>query len=99
MVQTTVCTIDVLFIQRPTNALHCGTLELPFYIVRVNRFTGILHNRVTQPLGRSCFRVYLNINDTFLNGRRLISELIPEGSHPGAKGYAAWAKAMEPKIA
>ena len=39
------------------------------------------------------------INDAFLNGRRLNADLIPDGSHPCAKGYAAWARAMEPKIA
>ena len=42
---------------------------------------------------------YLNINKAFLNGRRLRQDLIPDGTHPNEKGYAAWAKAMEPTIA
>jgi beta-glucosidase len=42
---------------------------------------------------------YLNINETFLDGRKLRNELIPDGAHPNEKGYAAWAKAMEPTIA
>jgi lysophospholipase L1-like esterase len=42
---------------------------------------------------------YLNINGTFLNGRKLRHELFPDGTHPNEKGYAAWAKAMESTIA
>jgi beta-glucosidase len=42
---------------------------------------------------------YLNINGTFLNGRKLRHELLPDGTHPNEKGYAAWAKAMESTIA
>ena len=41
---------------------------------------------------------YLNINETFLTGRNLRHDLIPDGTHPNEKGYAAWAKAMEPTI-
>ena len=41
---------------------------------------------------------YLNMNDTFLTGRRLRGDLIPDGTHPNEKGYAAWAKALEPTI-
>jgi beta-glucosidase len=41
---------------------------------------------------------YLNINDTFLTGRRLRGDLIPDGTHPNEKGYAAWARALEPTI-
>ncbi|MEM7230726.1 MAG: GDSL-type esterase/lipase family protein [Planctomycetota bacterium] len=41
---------------------------------------------------------FANINDTFLNGRRLKHDLIPDGSHPGEKGYAAWAEALEPYV-
>jgi beta-glucosidase len=41
---------------------------------------------------------YLNINEAFLNGRRLRQNLIPDGSHPNQQGYAAWARAMEPSL-
>ena len=41
---------------------------------------------------------YLNMNETFLAGRRLRGDLIPDGTHPNQKGYAAWAKALEPTI-
>jgi len=41
---------------------------------------------------------YLNINEAFLNGRRLRQSLIPDGTHPNEKGYATWAEAMEPTI-
>ena len=37
---------------------------------------------------------YLNINEAFLNGRRLRQSLIPDGTHPNEKGYAAWAEAF-----
>ncbi len=39
---------------------------------------------------------FRNINDTFLNDRRLKQDLLPDGTHPNEKGYAAWAEAMEP---
>ena len=42
---------------------------------------------------------YLNINQAFLNGRQLRQNLIPDGTHPNEKGYAAWAETMEPTIA
>ena len=42
---------------------------------------------------------YLNINEAFLNGRRLRQSLIPDGTHPNEKGYAAWAEDMEPTLA
>ena len=42
---------------------------------------------------------YMNINETFLTNRKLRHDLIPDGTHPNEKGYAAWAKAMEPTIA
>ena len=42
---------------------------------------------------------YLNINPAFLNERQLRQNLIPDGTHPNEKGYAAWAEAMEPTIA
>ena len=42
---------------------------------------------------------YLNINEAFINGRRLRQSLIPDGTHPNEKGYAAWAEAMEPTLA
>ena len=42
---------------------------------------------------------YMNINETFLTDRKLRHDLIPDGTHPNEKGYAAWAKAMEPTIA
>lgn len=41
---------------------------------------------------------YLNINETFLSGRKLRHDLIPDGTHPNEKGYTAWAKAMEPTL-
>jgi beta-glucosidase len=41
----------------------------------------------------------MNINETFLTNRKLRHDLIPDGTHPNEKGYAAWARAMEPTIA
>ena len=43
---------------------------------------------------------FLNINDAFLtNGRTLSDEVMPDRTHPSEKGYAIWAKAMEPMVA
>ena len=55
-------------------------------------------NKLIADLGDGDMIHFLSINDTFLNGRRLKHDLIPDGTHPNAKGYAAWAEAMEPKI-
>ncbi len=42
---------------------------------------------------------YADISQAFLNGRRMRGDLIPDGTHPNAMGYAAWAAAMEPILA
>ena len=55
-------------------------------------------NKLIADIGDGDMIHFLSINDTFLNGRRLKHDLIPDGTHPNAKGYAAWAEAMEPKI-
>ena len=41
---------------------------------------------------------YRDIGATFLDGRRMKPDLIPDGTHPNQKGYAAWAEAMEPIV-
>ena len=57
-------------------------------------------NRLIRDLPEAFKMVsYMNINETFLTNRKMRHELIPDGSHPNEKGYAAWAKAMEPIIA
>jgi len=42
---------------------------------------------------------YGDIGHAFLNGRCMRGDLIPNGTHPNANGYAAWAVAMEPILA
>lgn len=43
---------------------------------------------------------FLDINDTFLeDDGTLPKEIMPDLLHPNAKGYALWAKAMEPTVA
>jgi lysophospholipase L1-like esterase len=43
---------------------------------------------------------YLDINTTFLDKDGILTrEIMPDLLHPRAKGYAMWAKAMEPTIA
>ncbi|MDP6893186.1 MAG: GDSL-type esterase/lipase family protein, partial [Verrucomicrobiota bacterium] len=56
-------------------------------------------NRLIEDIGDGNWVHYLNIDHAFLKGRRLRSELIPDGSHPNENGYAAWAAAMEPVLA
>ena len=56
-------------------------------------------NELISDIGDGKMVHYLNINEVFLNGRRLRQNLIPDGSHPNQQGYAAWAKAMEPHLA
>ena len=56
-------------------------------------------NQLIADIGDDDEMVYFrDIGDTFLNGRRMKGDLIPDGSHPNEKGYAAWAEAMEPMI-
>ncbi len=43
---------------------------------------------------------FLNINDAFLTSdRRITDDIMPDRTHPSEKGYAIWAKAMEPLVA
>ena len=56
-------------------------------------------NRLIEDIGDGNWVRYLNIDHAFLKGRRLRSELFPDGSHPNENGYAAWAAAMEPVLA
>ena len=56
-------------------------------------------NRLIENIGDGEWVHYANIGHAFLNGRRMRGELIPDGSHPNDKGYAAWAAAMEPILA
>jgi lysophospholipase L1-like esterase len=55
-------------------------------------------NQLIANIGDSDMVHFLNINETFLNKRRLRNDLIPDGSHPNEKGYSAWAQALESKI-
>ena len=56
-------------------------------------------NALIADIGDDEWVHYLNINDAFLDGRRLRREFMPDGTHPSAEGYAAWAKAIEPTVA
>ena len=43
--------------------------------------------------------VYLNINKTFLDENGVLpKDIMPDLLHPNQKGYALWAKAMEPTL-
>lgn len=56
-------------------------------------------NRLIEDIGDGEWVHYTDIGQAFLNGRRMRGDLIPDGSHPNAKGYAVWAAAMEPILA
>ena len=56
-------------------------------------------NRLIEDIGDGEWVHYADIGQAFLNGRRMRGDLIPDGSHPNAKGYAVWAAAMEPILA
>jgi beta-glucosidase len=55
-------------------------------------------NELISDIGDDRMVHHLNINESFLNDRRLRQNLIPDGTHPNEKGYAAWAEALEPTI-
>ena len=55
-------------------------------------------NRLISDIGEEDMVHFLNINETFLNNRRIRNDLIPDGTHPNEKGYSAWAQAIEPTI-
>lgn len=41
----------------------------------------------------------LDLSESFLNDQAILNrELIPDGAHPGIKGYAAWQTGMEPTL-
>lgn len=55
-------------------------------------------NELISDIGDGKMVHYLDMEDTFLDGRRLKPGLMPDGTHPSAAGYAAWAEALEPTI-
>ena len=55
-------------------------------------------NELISDIGDDRMVHHLNINGSFLNGRRLRKTLLPDGTPPNEKGYAAWAEALEPTI-
>jgi len=56
-------------------------------------------NRLIADIGEGDEMVsYSSINDTFLDGRRLRGDLVPDGTHPNERGYQAWAEALEPTL-
>ncbi len=55
-------------------------------------------NKLIADIGDGDQVHFLDMNQTFLNGRRLRREFMPDGTHPSAEGYAAWAEAMEPTV-
>ncbi|MEE2808877.1 MAG: GDSL-type esterase/lipase family protein, partial [Verrucomicrobiota bacterium] len=55
-------------------------------------------NQLISDIGDKDMVHFLNINETFLNNRRIRNDLIPDGTHPNEKGYSAWARAIEPTI-
>ena len=56
-------------------------------------------NRLIENIGDGEWVHYADISKAFLNGRRMRGDLIPDGTHPNAKGYAVWAAVMEPFLA
>ncbi len=57
-------------------------------------------NQQIAKLGDREMVEFLDINDTFFKeGRRMRRDMLPDGTHPNEKGYAAWAEAMEPMVA
>jgi beta-glucosidase len=64
------------------------------------RQTNMKVNKQIAKLGDCEMVEFLDINDTFLkDGRRMRRDMVPDCTHPNEKGYAAWAKAMEPMVA
>ena len=71
VLQATIVSINVLFVERPADALGRTTLELTLHIIRMNGFTGILNNRVADHLCGACFRIHFNVTD--MAGKRYAS--------------------------
>ncbi len=55
-------------------------------------------NELIKNIGDDKKVFYANINQAFLNGRRMKHDAIPDGTHPNEKGYQLWAEAMEPLV-
>ena len=70
VLQDTLFVIQILFIERPTNALHCTALHLPFHIVRVNRLACVLNRGIARDGGTAGFFVDLGIANVHAETRR-----------------------------
>ncbi len=55
-------------------------------------------NELISDIGDGKMVHYLDMEATFLDGRRLKPGLFPDGTHLSAEGYASWAEALEPFI-
>src|SRR5262249_345622 len=53
--------VDILFVERPTDALHGAALHLTFYIARMHRLARVLHDRIAQDLHRTCLGIDLDV--------------------------------------
>ena len=56
-----IVTVDVLLVERPSNALHGATLVLPFNVTWVNGFPRVLNRRVANDVGFARFLVYFDV--------------------------------------
>ena len=63
ILQPPIVSIDIFFVQRPTDPLRCSALELPFHIGGMDRLSGILHHSVADDLCFSGFVINLCIHN------------------------------------
>ena len=54
---------EVLFVQRPADALHRASLDLPLHVAGVHGFTGVLQRGVPQDVHLAGLGIYLHVHD------------------------------------
>src|SRR5215510_13232145 len=63
VLEPTVCAIDILLVERPTDTLHGATLHLALDVAWMHRLARILHDRIAQDPDRTRLAIDLDIAD------------------------------------
>ena len=76
----------ILFVQRPADALHRASLDLPFHVAGMHCLAGILNRRIAQDFGFPGFRVNLNVHQVHTERIALAGRVQARGSGDASAG-------------
>src|SRR5215510_950021 len=63
VLEPTVCAIDILLVERPSDTLHGATLHLALDVAWMHRLARVLHDRIAHDLDRTRLGIDLDVAD------------------------------------